>query len=61
MTKIVCDICGKEIAGNIDRWSVHISKWDRDAFTATPEVWKDICTECFEKIYNKAMEGKKNK
>lgn len=50
MTKIVCDICGKEIARNIDRWSVHISKWDRDAFTATPEVWKDICTECFEKI-----------
>ena len=50
MTKRLCDICGKEIIGLRDRYSVSI---DNDYAQAKCfKVVNDVCTYCASSIYH---------
>ena len=49
MTKRLCDICGKEIIGLRDRYSVSI---DNDCVQAEYfKVVEDVCSDCANSIY----------
>lgn len=57
MTKRFCDICGKEIIGLKDRYSVSI---DNDCVQAKYfKVDEDVCSDCASSIYH-YIEGLKN-
>ena len=50
MTKRLCDICGKEIIGLRDRYSVSI---DNDYVQAEYfKVVEDVCSDCANSIYH---------
>lgn len=50
MTKRLCDICGKEIIGLKDRYSVSI---DNDCVQAKYfKVEEDVCLNCANSIYH---------
>ena len=50
MTKRICDICGKEIIGLRDRYSVSI---DNDYVQAEYfKVVEDVCSDCANSIYH---------
>ena len=50
MTKRLCDICGKEIIGLRDRYSVSI---DNDCVQAKYfKVYGDVCSDCANSIYH---------
>lgn len=50
MTKRLCDICGKEIIGLRDRYSVSI---DNDCVQAEYfKVVEDVCSNCANSIYH---------
>ena len=50
MTKRICDICGKEIIGLRDRYSVSI---DNDCVQAEYfKVVEDVCSDCANSIYH---------
>ena len=57
MTKRLCDICGKEIIGLRDRYSVSI---DNDCVKAEYfKVVEDVCSDCANSIYH-YIKGLKN-
>ena len=58
MTKRLCDICGKEIIGLRDRYSVSI---DNDCVQAEYfKVVEDVCSACANSIYH-YIEGLKKR